>query len=125
VLPPQPTGPGGSVTVRSADLDAAAEEAADDLQEFRAALRYRGVRTDDVQTLMRMISEAGPRGQFGAATRDRRNRRVRATHVVGFFDSPHGRYVQLRRASDSGEAWSTIAPADTRRLIRHIEELFA
>jgi hypothetical protein len=125
VLPPQPAGPGGSVTLRSADLDASATEAADDIEKLRVALGRRGVRADDAATLARMVREAGTRGQFGAAARDRRGRRVRADRVVGFFDSPQGRYVQLRRESPSGDAWSTIAPADTRRLIGHIEELVA
>ncbi|MER7078755.1 ESX secretion-associated protein EspG, partial [Saccharopolyspora kobensis] len=55
--------------------------------------------------------------------RDRFGRRVRADRVVGFFDTAHGRYAQLRRESPSGDVWSTIAPADARRLNGHLEEL--
>jgi hypothetical protein len=123
VLSPLPAGPGGSVTLRSADLDAAAAEAADDVEGLRAALRRRGVRADDAETLTRMVGEVSAHGQFGSAARDRWNRRSRAPHVVGFFDSPHGRYVQLRRESPSGDTWSTIAPADARRMVGHIDEL--
>lgn len=124
-LPPAEPGPGTSVTVRSADLDAAASEVGDDVAELARALRQRGVRPDDAETLQRMVGEAGNRGQFGAAARDRWNRRIRASHVVGFFDSPRGRYVQLRRESGSGDPWSTIAPVDARRMVGHVEELLA
>lgn len=122
-LPPLPAGPGRSVTLRSADMDAAAAEAGDDIEALRAALRRRGIRADDAETLTHMIGEASARGQFGAAVRDHGSRRIRATHVVGFFDSPHGRYVQLRRESPSGDPWSTVAPVDARRLVGHIDEL--
>jgi hypothetical protein len=123
VLPPLAAGPGRSVTLRSADLDAAAAEAGEDLDVLQAALRRRGIRSDDADTLARMVGEASTRGQFGVAARDRSGRRIRASRVIGFFDSPHGRYVQLRRESPSGDPWSTIAPADARRLVGHIEEL--
>lgn len=124
-LPALRAGPGRSVTLRSADLDAAAAEASDDIETLRTTLRRYGIRTDDAGTLTRMVGEVGARGQFGAAARDRRDRRIRAAHVVGFFDSPHGRYVQLRRESPSGDPWSTVAPVDSRRLIGHVEELLA
>ena len=123
MLPALPPGPGRSVTLRSADLDAAASESGDDLESLSAALRHRGIRGDDADALTHMVGEAGPRGQFGAAARDRWNRRIRSGRVVGFFDSPHGRYVQLRRESPSGDPWSTIAPVDLRTLIVHIDEL--
>lgn len=124
VLPPTRPGPGASVSVPSADLDAAAEEAGDDPARLGAALRDRGLREQDTETLIRMVGEAGARGQFGAAARDTLGRRVRAERVVAFFDSPHGRYVQLRRTSPSGEPWSTVAPVDARRLVGHLDELF-
>lgn len=125
VLPPAGAGPGRSVTVRSEDLDAAAAETGGDAEALEHRLRARGVRPDDAEALTAMVREAGARGQFGAAARDRLGRRVRAGRVVAFFDTPHGRYAQLRRDSPSGEAWSTIAPADTRRMIAHVEELRA
>ncbi|GAA4834455.1 ESX secretion-associated protein EspG [Saccharopolyspora rosea] len=120
-----PAGSGGSVSVPSADLDAAAEEAGDDLERLPTALVRRGVRADDAETLARMVNGVGSRGQFGVAARDRWGRRTRAGHVVGCFDTPHGRYAQLRRESPSGQPWSTIAPADARRLTAHVEELLA
>lgn len=123
VLPSLPPGPGGSVTLRSADLHAAAAEAGNDLEALRSALRQRGVRPEDAATLTRMVADAREQGQFGAAVRERGWRRVRADRVVGFFDTPHGRYLQMRRASDSGDPWSTVTPVDTRTLITHIEAL--
>ncbi|WP_460961453.1 ESX secretion-associated protein EspG [Parasphingorhabdus pacifica] len=123
VLPPMGPGPGRSVTMRSADLDAAAEAAGDSVDDLGAALRNRGVRADDADELTRMVGDTDASGQFGAAARDERGRRLRASHVVGFFDRPHGRYVQVRRASASGDQWSTVAPADSRRLTGHVGEL--
>ncbi|MCX2733595.1 ESX secretion-associated protein EspG [Saccharopolyspora sp. NFXS83] len=123
VLPALSAGPGRSVTVRSADLDEAAAGTGGNTEALEGELVRRGVRGDDAEMLTSMVREAGARGQFGAAARDRLGRRVRAQRVVGFFDTPHGRYAQLRRDSPSGDSWSTIAPADSRRMIAHVEEL--
>ncbi|MFC7341436.1 ESX secretion-associated protein EspG [Saccharopolyspora griseoalba] len=122
VLPPLPAGPGRSVSVRSTDLDAAAREAGESPERLPAELRRRGVRADDAEGLAEMVAGATSRGQFGAAARQR-DRRERAERVIGFFDTAHGRYAQLRRRSPSGEDWSTIAPADDPRLIGHLAEL--
>lgn len=123
VLPPLSSGPGRSVSLRSADLDNAADEAGGNTEDLTACLQRRGVRPDDAETLTSMVGGTTTMGQFGAATRNRHGRRVRADHVVGVFDTALGRYIQLRRPSVSGEQWSTIAPVDDRRLIRHIEQL--
>ncbi|MCI2419110.1 ESX secretion-associated protein EspG [Saccharopolyspora sp. K220] len=123
VLPPLPPGPGRSVSVRSSDLDGAANEAGDNTEQLNSALQRRGIRADDAEALTSMVAGVAASGQFGTAARDWSGRRVRADHVVGFFDTAHGRYAQLRRESPSGDVWSTIAPADTRRLIGHVEEL--
>ncbi|MFD0491156.1 ESX secretion-associated protein EspG [Saccharopolyspora spinosporotrichia] len=124
-LPQLGPGPGGSVSVPSADLDAAAEEAGADIERLQVGLRRRGVRPGDAEALTSMVGEVGARGQFGAAARDRWGRRRRGSHVVGFFDTPRGRYVQVRRESPSGDPWSTVAPVDARRMIGHLEELLA
>ena len=122
VLPPLPAGPGHSVTLPSADLDAAAAAAntPDDLQQ---ALLSRGIRAEDARTLADMFRDAGNRGQFGAASRDKWGKRVRQDHVVSFFDNPQGRYIQLRRATPGQQPWSTVAPVDSRRLLHHLEAL--
>lgn len=124
-LPEAPAGPGRSVSVRSADLDAAAAECGDDVHGLTAALQARGVRRDDAAAVTDMVRGARSHGQFGAAARDHRGHRVRAGHVVGVFDTDRGRYLQLRRSTPSGEEWSTLAPVDARRLLAQLEELLA
>lgn len=125
VLAGTPPGPGRSVSIPSTVLDAAASAAGDDVSRLPQELRRLGVRGDDAQGLARMVTGPSATGQFGAAARNRAARRVRAGHVVGFFDTPHGRYLQLRRHSPSGQAWSTVAPVDERTLIGHVDAMLA
>jgi hypothetical protein len=125
MLPAQPAGPGHSVTVPSADLEAAAADAGESSRVLEAALSSRGMRRDDARMLAGIVEGAHNRGQFGAAARDRWGRRQRPERVVSFFDNPRGRYVQLRRATAGGAPWSTVAPADSRRLVHHVDELLA
>lgn len=122
LLPELAAGPGYSITVPSADLDAAAAEA-ETADELGWILRDHGVSPEEADELAAMVGNVRRRGQFGAAARDRYGRRHRPDHVIGFFDTPRGRYVQLRRAKPGGVAWSTVAPADERRLGRHITDL--
>lgn len=121
VLPAQPAGPGASITMRTRDFEAAAQQATD-RTAFEAALRDRGVRVDDATALVTMIGDIVNQGQFGSAARDKFGKRVRADRVVSFFDTPDGRYLQVRRES-SGELWTTISPADQRRMSQHLTEL--
>jgi hypothetical protein len=122
VLPPGPAGPGESVTLPSADLEAAAADSATP-EEFERQLLARGVRAQDAVALRTMVTKARRQGQFGASARDRWGRRVRAQRVISFFDNPKGRYLQLRRTAPSGEAWSTISPADHRLLLGQLDDL--
>jgi hypothetical protein len=125
MLPPQPAGPGQSVTLRSADFEAAANGAGGTREGFLLALLDRQVRTDDAEALAKMISDVRSTGNFGAAARDRLGRRQRADRVVSFFDTDDGRYVQIRRPSPEGELWTTISPADNRNLVAHVEQMLA
>lgn len=118
VLPPAPAGPGQSVTLPTADLTAAAHEA-----DLAIALRDRGVRTSDATTLAEMIGDIVNRGQYGSATRDRWGRRVRAPRVISFFDTADGRYLQTRRKEEAAAPWTTISPANPRRLLQLLTEL--
>jgi hypothetical protein len=43
--------------------------------------------------------------------------------VVSFFDTEEGRYVQTRTPADDGTLWTTISPADVRKLTHHVTEL--
>ncbi len=122
VLPQAPPGPGQSITLPTADFEAAANEARKQ-EELAAALRNRGVRASDAQTLADMIGDIVHRGQYGSAHRDRWGRRVRTPRVISFFDTEAGRYLQVRRESEDTEPWTTISPANPRRLLQHLTEL--
>lgn len=124
-LPSAPAGEGHSITLPSADLDAAATSATTP-EDLEKALRSTGLRPDDAHTLSEMVRDATHRGQFGAAARDKWGKRVRPDRVVAFYDTPKGRYLQMRRATTPGQpAWSTITPVDYRRLHHHLVELLA
>ncbi|SHG48920.1 ESX secretion-associated protein EspG [Streptoalloteichus hindustanus] len=125
VLPPRPAGPGHSVTLPSADLDAAAGACDSSHEGLAEALRDRGVRAEDAHALARMTRGATHLGQFGAAARDQLGRRRRTEWVVGFFDTAEGRYLQVRRAREGCAPWSTVCPTDQRRLVAHVEEALA
>ncbi|ALG13661.1 ESX secretion-associated protein EspG [Kibdelosporangium phytohabitans] len=125
VLPQEKAGPGHSVTLPSKDFETAAREASAP-KEFEAALRRRGLRDHDARTLREMIGDVVRQGQFGGAARDKWGRRVRTARVISFFDTPAGRYLQIRKESGGGgEAWTTISPADHKRLLQHLTELHA
>ncbi|OLF11387.1 ESX secretion-associated protein EspG [Actinophytocola xanthii] len=122
VLPPAPAGPGRSLTLPTADFEAAAHEATG-RTAFEAALIARGVRQADSAELATMIGDIVRQGQFGSAARDRWGRRVRAPRVLSFFDTPDGRYLHLRSSAPDAEPWTTISPADHRRLLQHLTAL--
>ncbi|GAA4431530.1 ESX secretion-associated protein EspG [Actinokineospora soli] len=121
-LPPAPAGPGRSVTLRTADFESAAQGDGT-VRGFEGALLAHGIRPDDATTLAEMISDVRNTGNFGVATRDPLGRRLRADRVVSFFDTDAGRYVQTRRPAPNGDLWTTISPADTRKLTHHVDEL--
>ncbi|MGQ0840383.1 ESX secretion-associated protein EspG [Actinokineospora sp.] len=123
VLPSAQAGPGQSVTLRSDDFEAAAKSADGTQKSFESNLLAHGVRGDDATALVAMIGDVQSTGNFGAAARDRLGRRVRGERVVSFFDTEQGRYVQVRRASPDGTLWTTISPADNRRLVHHVDEV--
>ena len=122
VLPPAPAGPGQSITLPTADFTAAARKATK-REELAIALRDRGVRDSDATALTEMIGDIVNRGQYGSAARDRWGRRVRTTRVISFFDTEAGRYLQIRRQSENTEPWTTISPADPRRMLQHLTDL--
>lgn len=121
VLPPLPAGPGRSVTVRTADFEAASSAAKP--AEFTAALSARGVRPEDARTLADMVDDLRAHARFGAATRDRWGRRIRVDRVVGSFDTDAGRYLQTSGAGPDGTRWTTISPATGRRLAHLVSDL--
>jgi hypothetical protein len=122
VLPVVGPGPGESITVRSADLDAAAANAATP-EQFELELCRQNLRVRDATVLRTMVTGVRRQGQFGASARNRWGHRRRAPHVVGFFDTDGGRYLQLRVRAEDGQTWSTISPADNRLLIQQLSDL--
>ncbi len=123
VLPATAAGRGQSVTLRTTDFESAANEAGGTRDGFGKALRDKGLRLDDADALTEMIKDVANLGNFGAAARDKLGRRRRADRVVSFFDTEDGRYVQIRRPADDGTLWTTISPADLRKLTHHVTEL--
>jgi hypothetical protein len=123
VLPSAAAGPGRSVTLRTAEFEQAAASAGRSREGFGDALRATGLRPDDAEALVEMINDVVHTGNFGVAARDRLGRRRRGSRVVSFFDTEDGRYVQIRRPADDGTLWTTISPADMRKLVHHVTEL--
>jgi hypothetical protein len=121
-LPDRDAGPGRSVTLPSADFEAAAADE-NTRESFAAALVARGLREDDAGMLVTMIGDVDAQGQFGAAARDGLGRRHRADRAVSYFETGEGRYVQIKRSRDGAPPWTTIAPVDRRRLSQHVDEM--
>lgn len=118
-------GPGQSVSVPTEVLTAADAEARGDVREFAAALMRGGVAGADAKTVGTMVSEMNVRGQFCVSRMQRDQRLLRADRVIAFHDTPRGRYVHLAKPNADGRSWSTITPADNRRLATCIHELMA
>jgi hypothetical protein len=116
-------GPGGSVSLDRAVLDPAAEAAGGDLFRFVDELIGRGTPGDQARTLARMMEGTCRRGQFGAAVRDRQNRRHSAGRAVAFHDTDRGRYVMEDRYAQDGALWTTMAPATTARLTQQVQAM--
>lgn len=121
-LPVADAGPGESITVPSAVLDAAGASARSP-EDFEIALCRNGLSARDAGVLRMMVTGVRRQGQFGASARNQWGHRRRASHVVGFFDTTGGRYMQLRTTAEDGTAWSTVSPADNRLLARQLSEL--
>ena len=118
-----PAGPGLSVSVPTEVLRAADAEAKGDGRELSGALMRKGVANSDAKNLATMVTGMGIRGQFGASRVQRDGRMVRADRVVAFHDTPQGRYAYLAKPNTDGRIWSTVTPADNRRLAMLLREL--
>jgi hypothetical protein len=118
-------GPGQSISVPTDVLTAADADARGDVREFAAALVNNGVPGSDAKTMADMVRDMNVRGQFGVTRMQRDQRMLRADRVVAFHDTPRGRYVHLAKPNNDGRMWSTITPADSRRLATCVQELMA
>ncbi|HEX6356782.1 ESX secretion-associated protein EspG [Actinophytocola sp.] len=118
-------GRGRSVSVPTDVLTAADKESRGNVRDFTTALAAKGISGSDAKTLADMVTGMGVRGQFGANRMQRDQRMVRASRVVAFHDTPRGRYAHIARPNNDGRVWSTVTPADSRRLVTFVQELTA
>lgn len=116
-------GPGRSVSVPTDVMTAADAAARGNATAFATALTNKGVSSVDAKRVAEMVRDMNVRGQFGVTRVQRDQRMRRADRVVAFHDTPHGRYVHLAKSNHGGRVWSTITPADSRRIATCVQEL--
>lgn len=118
-------GEGRSVTLPNDVLRDASDAAGpNDQQALIDELRGRGIGQGEASSVARMAEGMGTRGQFGAESASGRSAKpARAGRVVGFHDTPSGRYLHVVRPSADGRKWSTIVPADNQRIAEYVGEL--
>lgn len=120
LLPAHPAGPGSATAVPLGEVDASILWAEGSLLELAERVRGAGVPAEQARVLASMAVGSHLRGQFGAAGRDAAGERRRAA-VVGFYDTPDGRYL-LRQCA----AHELVAePADAELVARRVAELLA
>nr|WP_042196851.1 ESX secretion-associated protein EspG [Kibdelosporangium sp. MJ126-NF4]CEL22592.1 hypothetical protein [Kibdelosporangium sp. MJ126-NF4]CTQ89734.1 hypothetical protein [Kibdelosporangium sp. MJ126-NF4] len=77
--------------------------------------------SQEANWLAETIYGAGDRGEFTATVIDHMGYSVRDDELVGFFDSPNGRYlIEEYRAAD-GRDWTTVEPATGKLLVECID----
>lgn len=118
-----PAGPGRSVSLPHEQLSWADARAGGDTLRLVGLLVDVGVPTEDAEAIRLMCEGMVVRGQFGAEHTTAGGRHSRAERVIAFHDTPRGRYLHLVRPTTDGRSWSTISPADNRRLELSVTEL--
>jgi ESX secretion-associated protein EspG len=118
-----PPGPGQSISVPTTVLTSADARARGDARHLVVELTDRGVSLSQAQVIAGMVNGMGTRGQFGAESAPGAERPARANRVVGFHDTPNGRYLHLVKPGADGTEWSTITPADNNRIAGSVWEL--
>ena len=121
-LPASRAGGGRSVTLPSADLEAATAEATDSLA---AALAERGVDAADAELVQAMLGGVTGRGQLSVLAADQWGVLHRLRKVIGVLDTRHGRYLMQRDVAADGVEWTTLAPTDLTRLRYRLDALLA
>jgi ESX secretion-associated protein EspG len=101
-----------SVSVRAEALDAVAGRA---LSDGLVAL---GERPADARAVARICAKAHTRGQFSVRRTGRDGRQHTGDRVVGFHDTPTGRFLQLRR-----DGWVTFIPDTGTQLVTQVNQL--
>ena len=122
-LPGRPAGAGRSVTLPSADLEAATAEAGRDA--VTDALVERGIDAEDAALVQAMLSGATGRGQLSVLAADQWGVLHRLRKVIGVLDTRHGRYLLRRDVATDGVEWTTLAPTDPTRLRYRLDALLA
>lgn len=122
-LPPEPAGPGGSVTLPSADLEAATGRAARG-RTVAESLVARDVPECDATLLDGVLRAGTGRGQLSVLAADQWGVLHRHRKVLGLVDTPRGRYLMHREPADDGVEWTTLAPIDLPRLRYRVQQVF-
>lgn len=121
-----PPGPGASINLSWQVLVDAATAAGDpDPQRVEDALVERGVGANEARMLGRLSGGLVGSGQYGVEVADRDAGLRRAPRVVGFVDTPDGRWAQLRTAGLGGTEWVTFTPATPHRIAAMITDVLA
>jgi hypothetical protein len=122
MLPPHPPGTGVSITLPADTLDACAARAGADADAFRRALASEGLASDEARKIADVAGRVIRFGHIGAAHTPRHGKRVRADHVVSFYDDPSNRYLFSRRPT-GGRPWVTLAPGTPNAITQQVTEL--
>jgi EspG family len=118
-------GPGRSINLPAEALLAASQRCGGDSHLLCDELIERGVPVRDARTIARLNEEMFGSGQFGVEATDQDGTLRRAPRVVGFCDSPQGRWAQLRTLGADGQQWITFTPARLTQLSTMISDLLA
>ncbi len=124
VLPAEPAGPGGTVTVPSVELEAATGRSGRP-RPVTDALTRAGVPEADALLLDGVLRAETRRGQLSVLAADRWGVLHRHRKVLGLLDTPMGRYVMHRDTAGDDSDWTTLAPADLPRLTQRARRLLA
>lgn len=117
-------GPGRSINVLADVLLGASQRCAGDSHRLGDELIDRGVPVNDARTIAKINEEMFGSGQFGVEVVDGEGVLRRAPRVVGFCDTPEGRWAQLRTGG-GGQEWITFTPARLAQLAAMIADLLA
>lgn len=118
-----PSGPGRSINVPVDALMAASRRSGGDSHLLGDELIESGVPVGDARTIAKLNEEMFGSGQFGIEVIDAEGVPRRGPRVVGFADSPEGRWAQLRTTGNGGREWVTFVPASPARLVAMITEV--